>query len=212
MKHMKVIEPSDPSEIPLEALPDRSDLSKLYLSSDAYRLKRQTDAHSSSEPSTKTAPTDYRTIDQNIVSLLITLPFIVTHLAAVFIYCGSDTSLIDPNPLFPLISFFVSAAWFITCVVSLRILWKRFYGYTISLSGFITLYLFYALPMLKLTYDLFQPTYVGIISAVLLWLIANRLIVSYIMWSINRPASSSINRAVIIALPILILAICAILF
>lgn len=201
MRHTKVIQPTDSSKVNASSLPDRTDLSKLYLSTKNSSQQKTTDNDA-------VTPNPI-VINRLLVSFLLSVPFIATYLAAIYIYQGTEASIVNPDPLFPLLRFFVSGLWLLSCVVSIRILVKRFYNYNTPLSGFIIIYLFFAMPMIKITHDLFPVDIIGIATTIIVWLIANYLTVLYITWSFNQSNKSSASKIATIAFPVAVLVIFA---
>jgi hypothetical protein len=208
MKHTKIIQPDHQSELPTSTLPDRSNLSKLYISSLSNNPTQEAQSVNLNSK-IDSRPTD-STINRAFVSFLLTIPLAATYLAAVYIYNGADANIEKPNPLFPLLSFFVSGLWLLSCVIALRILAKQFYDSSMSSSTFIIIYLFFALPLIKLTYDLYPINFIGIVSTIGTWFIANYSIALYMTWSLNRSRKSSFNKIGIIMLPVFVLVILSI--
>lgn len=204
MQHKKIIQPTNPSENPPDVLPDRSNLSKLYVSSNQNKNNPPV---STAEPTPSGGEVlNYNSLNRALVGLLLVIPIVATYLAAVFIYHGADANIANPDPLFPVQSFFVSALWLFFSVVSLRFLLRHFNDRSVPMSGFVIIYLFYILPIIKITYNLFPTNLVGIIMTTALWLIANWLIVFYLSWALGRNSTSSLSRFITLALPFIVLA------
>lgn len=151
-------------------------------------------------------------IDQTLVSILLTIPLVATYWAADFIYRGADANIEKPDPFFPLLGLFASAVCVLSWVVSLWALKKRFDTYTLGLGVFIVVYSFYLLPALEIVYGGGMHERLGMLLTIALWLIFNYLAVLYIIWAFNRGVKSSVNRFTVLALPVMILVVLAILF
>lgn len=210
MNHTKDIRPISTDDVPISSLPDRSNLSNLYVSAKNGRPTQPRHGESIALAKERIDEEVGRLIiDQSITSFLLTTPSVVTYLAAIYIYAGADTSTHTPDPLFPLFSFFVSAICVITWIISFRMLWKRFENYDMHLGMFIVIYLFYFLPLLKLTYNLFPVNWTGMVTTIILWLVANRLIIWYMVWVLNKSTPSVITKSLVIGWPIVALVIFA---
>lgn len=208
MKHNKIITPEDSSLVP-DTLPDRTNLSELYGTSKdklGVTVSEHADTDQYGDKSSSVVPITLSA--QMLLGLLVTIPAGATYLTVMFIYQGAATG----DPLFPLLRFFVSAAWLITCLVSARAIRTYFYAYDLSFSTFIPIYLFYFLPVLSMSYDLFAADILGLIATIAVWFTANCLIVPYMLWSLRRAAPSLVNKFALITLPIVVLIISAVVF
>lgn len=206
MKHTKVVTSTDPSLTPSETLPDRSRLAELYT-----RQTPPTQATPSPAPEPN-ADTAAITISQTLVSVLLTIPLLTTYFAATFIYNGTEATMTAPDPLFPLLKFFVSAICVLSWIVSFRMLRNRFVNYAIRLSLFLIIYLFYLFPALEIVYGGPLGAHLGIFTTIILWLTFTRLAVLYIIWSLNKRTKASSHGTGALVLPIVALGICAVLF
>lgn len=84
MKHTKMIQPTDYSELPANTLPDRSNLSKLYVSAKDDRL-RQEKSTTDTDSEEGDSEANVTIINRTLVSLLLTIPLMATYLAAIYI-------------------------------------------------------------------------------------------------------------------------------
>jgi len=209
MKHTRQVVPSDSDLIPQENLPNRSDLSKLYISSRQANKERNTvDKLSRSDSEQQEGAF---VINKVFVSLLLTALISIVYLLVLYIYQSAEANLKHPDPLYPLIRFFVTAASVLGWIILFRILSKQFSNTGARLSTFLVAYLFYLFPALKIVYASSLHVITGPVFTVMLWLIFNFLVVFNIIWAFNRQ-SSGLNKVAVVAIPIFILIVCAVLF
>lgn len=201
MKHNKTVQPTDSTVTP-SGLPDRSNLSELYV-----RKSENTTHVDPTQENVSTTPEAPLKINQILASTLLTVPLAATYWAADFIYSGADTNIEEADPFFPLLGLFVSAICVLSWIVSLWILKKRFDTYTLGLSIFLIVYLFYLLPALEIVYGGGIHERLGMLLTIALWLIFNYLSVLYMTWSFNRPN----HKLVVLSLPVVVLVAGAIL-
>ncbi|HEU5122401.1 MAG TPA: hypothetical protein VFT59_06180 [Candidatus Saccharimonadales bacterium] len=211
MKHTKTVESANPSLKSSEGIPDRSELSKLYkLPTDKRKLTPTHQSLSDNDPRVTRDVAPSR-LNLSFVTLWLTVPIAATYLTVLFVYQSAEMHLKQPDPLYPLIRFFVSAVCVSSWIIALRMLLRQFDKAGIRFSNYLLVYLFYLLPALDIVYGSSLHTLMGVLLTIIGWVIFNFLVTFYLIWTSNLQVSAT-TKVSVIALPVIILVTFATLF
>lgn len=206
-----MVEPANPTLSPSESLPDRSELSKLY----RLPIERREAIHLHQAPSNNNPGVSRDVtrpkINLGLVTLWLTVPIAATYLTVLFVYQSAEVYLKQPDPLYPLIRFFVSATCVLSWIIAFRMLLRQFDKAGVRLSNYLLVYLFYLLPALDIVYGSSLHILMGVFFTIIGWVIFNFLVTFYLTWTSNLQVSA-ITKVGVIALPVIILVAFAIFF
>lgn len=186
---------ADTPEVP--HLPDRSALSQLYPTAGGQaerQLKANLERPVTNTPSLR--------ITAWLVAAWLFAPMSTTYLLVLFLLSQSA------DPLAPMQRFFFAIFCILIWKGALKKLRQQFADSDITFGIFFVIYLFYMLPIVKISYDILPKTPLGIVATLALWLVAHLAIVGYITWVCNRSEAGK-QRAVRLAVPVVVVALVA---
>lgn len=208
MQHKINIQPVDDNLEPVQNLPDRSDLSQLYARSAEVTEEELSVAQK--EVASGQAPSFV--MRTGLLNVLLVLPVIAMFLNGNYVIQNRMTQDAATQTLFPLISFGLSGVMLVIWVVCMRKLIAEFRNYSLSLPVFLTIYLFYALPLVSLILAVPSKSWTVLSLLLVAYGVASHLAILYISTIGNKAGLSTKGGIFLLALPVLVLAAINMLF
>lgn len=203
MQHKINIQPVDDNLKPVQNLPDRSDLSQLYVRSTEV-TEEELSVAQEEVASGQASPFVMRI---GLVNTLLVLPAVATFLNGNYVIQNRMTQDAATQALFPLISFGLSGVMLVIWVVCMRKLIAEFRNYSLSLPVFLTVYLFYVLPLVSLILAVSSKSWLALSLLLVAYGVVSHLMILYISAIGNKAGLSTKGGILLLALPVLVLAV-----
>jgi hypothetical protein len=202
MTHKINIQPTDPTLTPPSA-PDRSHLSNLYVRSATVTTQELV---ATQEENALSKQADFISMRVGRVALLLALPVIATFLNGQYVLVGQKSLDMITRSYFPLISFSLTAGMLLVWIICMKKLITEFRRYDFSLSIFLVIYLFYALPLVNLIFITSPRSWLALSLLLGMYGAVSYLAILYMSRIISSDRSME-ARLLWLALPVVVLAV-----